>query len=336
MRKLMAKYPSAEEREQIVATRRQLMGELIGCLVTTDEREQRKGFDRLVRRYGPSEVERTLTFLRRGLQGRDLDNDEAILYREYVEYYRRFGGQRPFLTLQEHTQANEEFGLLAARQEVGQTLSEAEQERLACLSDLLLKETMFWEDLVPEDPPSTMPEVDLPPVRPSAPPRTAQQVQDRYPICERDGFPMLTINGRLECSAEYIDRCVGQQPVVDVIQRGETMHYVFENGHELPLLCSCCGGPLQVDNLEKERKGMRGRRLESMSVGIEMLESGRKSQALFLEFSKAGLFSRAVSLPVAFEVAARLRHPAGCPYRKQASTSTKKGRSRKRTRRKRR
>jgi hypothetical protein len=36
--------------------------------------------------------------------------------------------------------------------------------------------------------------------------------------CERDGFPMVKIQGRWECVAEYLDRCIGQQRVVDLIQ----------------------------------------------------------------------------------------------------------------------
>jgi hypothetical protein len=156
-----------------------------------------------------------------------------------------------------------------------------------------------------------------------------------YSLCERDGFPMLTINGRLECSAEYIDRCVGGLSVVDVVQRGKTPYYVFENGHQLPLLCSCCGGPLWVEDLEKERKNTRGWRLEGMSIGVQTLPDGREIEELNLEFSKAGVLSRIVQVPVAFEVAARMRHPADCPYRKQVSPSKKRERRRKKGRRKR-
>jgi hypothetical protein len=146
---------------------------------------------------------------------------------------------------------------------------------------------------------------------------------------------MLTINGRLECSAEYIDRCVGGQLVVDVVQRGKISYYVFENGHELPLLCSCCGGPLWVDNIEEERETVCGWRLRSMSIGVQTLEDGRDIEELNLEFSKTGFLSRIVQVPVAFEVAARMRHPADCPYRKQVSSSKKGERPRKKARRKR-
>jgi hypothetical protein len=71
-----------------------------------------------------------------------------------------------------------------------------------------------------------------------------------------------------------------------------------------------------------------------MSVGGQPLQDGREIEELNLEFSKAGSLSRIVQVPVAFEVAARMRHPADCPYRKQISPSKKGGRPRKKGRRK--
>jgi len=139
-------------------------------------------------------------------------------------------------------------------------------------------------------------------------------VKDTYPICERDGFPMLKIKGRWECVAEYLDRCIGQQRVVDLVQRGKTVYLVFESGHELPVLCSCCGRPLVFDNLEWSRRDMRGRRLEAMSVGPARLKDGTDTLEFRLEFSKKGLLSRRVDIAVAVKAAARLKHPDHCPY----------------------
>jgi hypothetical protein len=152
-------------------------------------------------------------------------------------------------------------------------------------------------------------------------------VKDTYPICERDGFPMLKINGRWECVAEYLDRCIGQQPVVDLVQRGKTVYLAFENGHGLPMLRFCCGRPLAYNNLERPRRNMCGRRLESMSVGPVTLEDGREMLQFVLEFSKKGLLSKGVSIPVAVKAAARLKHPDGCPHKR--GSSTKKRRRRK-------
>jgi hypothetical protein len=140
------------------------------------------------------------------------------------------------------------------------------------------------------------------------------QVKNPYPRCQKDGFPMVTIKGRLQCAAEYIDRCLGQQPVIDVIQRGQTIYYVFENGHELPLLCFCCATPLVTMDLAKARRNMQGRRLDSMAVGMVQHESGQEFLQFGLEFSGKGWRSKGVFVPVAPEVAVKMRHPPGCPY----------------------
>ena len=153
-------------------------------------------------------------------------------------------------------------------------------------------------------------------------------VKDTYPICERDGFPMLKIKGRWECVAEYLDRCIGQQRLVDLVQRGKTVYHVFENGHELPMLCFCCGRPLVYDDLEWSRRNMRGRRLRTMSVVPVMLEDGSEMLQFALEFSKKGLLSRRIRVPVAIKVAARLKHPDHCPHK--GGSTTKKSRRRKR------
>ena len=153
-------------------------------------------------------------------------------------------------------------------------------------------------------------------------------VKDTYPTCKRDGFPMLEINGRWECVAEYLDRCIGQQRVVDVTQRGKTFYHVFENGHELPMLCFCCGRPLVYDDLERSRRDMRGRRLEAMSFDMVTVRDGSEVLQFRLEFSRKGLLSPGVCVPVAVEVAARLRHPDHCPYK--GKSPKKKGRRRKR------
>ena len=155
-------------------------------------------------------------------------------------------------------------------------------------------------------------------------------VEETYPKCKRDGFPMLKIKGRWQCVAEYLDRCIGQQRVVDLIEQGDTVYTVFENGHELPMLCFCCGTPLEYKDLEQSRRDMRGRRLESMSVDMVTVEDGSEVLQFALEFSKKGL-SPGVCVPVAVEAAARLRHPDHCP--RKGKPPRKKSRQRKRRRR---
>src|SRR3970040_1875464 len=100
------------------------------------------------------------------------------------------------------------------------------------------------------------------------------KTQRPYPLCKRDGFPMVRIDGKLQCAAEYIDKWVGGEQGVDVIQEEDTVYYLFESGHKLPLLCFCCGSPLAVTDLEQSRRKMRGRRLEGMIVEEVVLESG--------------------------------------------------------------
>ena len=156
-------------------------------------------------------------------------------------------------------------------------------------------------------------------------------VRDTYPKCKRDGFPTLKIKGRWQCVAEYLDRCIGQQRVVDLVQQGDTVYIVFENGHELPMLCFCCGTPLEYKDLERSRRDMRGRRLESMSVDMVTVEDGNGVLQFAFEFSGKGLLSQGVYVPVAVEVAARLRHPDHCP--RKGKPSKKKNRQRKRRRR---
>lgn len=181
--------------------------------------------------------------------------------------------------------------------------------------------------------PSDEEEIELPPIKPSAPRPAAGHSQSSYPLCPNDGFPMVEIDDQLECCVEALDRCVGQRTVVDVVQRGKTTYYVFDDGHELPLLCGCCGQGLLVNDLEAERKKICGRRLEAMSIETSVLEKdGREFDELVLEFSKLGIFSQPLHVPVAFEVAARLRHPAAGPKRRQVSTSKKKARSRRKGR----
>jgi hypothetical protein len=141
-------------------------------------------------------------------------------------------------------------------------------------------------------------------------------------LCKRDGFPLVKINGRWECVAEYLDRCIGGQRIVDVTQRDETIYYVFESGHELPLLCFCCGAPLEVEDPKRERRRMRGRRLESMSVEPALLEDGTETLQFRLELSKKGVEPSGIAVAVAVESAAQMHHPPGCPHVARASKKT--------------
>lgn len=87
-----------------------------------------------------------------------------------------------------------------------------------------------------------------------------------YPLCEHGHFPMVMIDGRWQCAAKYLDRCLGLKYVVDMVQRDHVAFYVFEDGHELPLPCFCCGTSLTVFDLDRSRRQIRGRRLKQLSM----------------------------------------------------------------------
>lgn len=149
-----------------------------------------------------------------------------------------------------------------------------------------------------------------------------------YQTCPRDGYPMVQINGRWECVAEYLDRCIGQQKIVDVVQRKNTTYYAFENGHEVPLLCFCCDSPLVCGEIEETRQDMQGRRLDGLSVVPVKLEDGTEVPQLHLLFSKKSLLGQGTYDAVSIQVAARMRHPPDCPN-KGSSTASKSHRRKK-------
>ncbi len=329
----MTKYPSEEEIKEIVARRKQLGQELIGALMLTNERERNQRIKQLVSDYGQVEVDRELKFYRNRTNALgNPDNESSVFYGEYVEFYRRFGGDRPFLTMDEHIEANDEAAPLIIKHELNRPMSKDEQERYAYLSDLLLNEANFWEDVMPENPPATMPEVNLPSIQITVPQLAAGHPLSSYPLCPDDGYPLIMVDGELTCCFEALNHCLGQREVVDVIKRGKKTYYVFNDGHELPLLCGCCGQGLQFANLGKEREDMRGRRLTGMSMKTVISEEeDREFEELVLEFSKRGFLSMPSQVPVAFEVLAELRHPSAAGPRRASSASKKKTRSKKKT-----
>ena len=131
------------------------------------------------------------------------------------------------------------------------------------------------------------------------------------PMCEQHGFPLLQINGQWECVFEYLHDCVAHKQVVDVIQHLKTIYYVFEDGHQLPLLCGCCGNPLEV-NVASEREAIAGRRLDQIFTSPVRLNTSELIDEMILIFSLKEGELEPWSVNVAFEVAAKLRHPADC------------------------
>lgn len=143
---------------------------------------------------------------------------------------------------------------------------------------------------------------------------------------------MIQIQGRLQCVVEYLDRCVGGQRIVDMVKPpGQPIRYIFEDGHTLPLICPCCGGPLLVE--EKARKDMIGRRLESMAWEMSDETASHSYPIPFLEFAPKGFLSRRRGVEVAPEVAARLHHPAACLHHPSRASAAPGGKSKRKKRR---
>ena len=134
-------------------------------------------------------------------------------------------------------------------------------------------------------------------------------------VCKRDGLPMVKIGERWYCAGEYLERCISGEKIVDMVARKETFFYVFESGHELPLLCACCGEPLVVPNVEKSRRQMRGCRLKSATLAIAVTNDGEERLEFALEFSGKGLlwWVRMPPVTISPQAVVRMHHPDECP-----------------------
>lgn len=131
--------------------------------------------------------------------------------------------------------------------------------------------------------------------------------------CKKDGFPIINIGGQQQCVSEFLNYCIGGEKITDILLQNETMYYVFESGHEIPLLCNCCGEPLACANLQAERKNMIGRCLVSMSWDWEELEDGHSVIDYRLELSaKENEDFIVLIVQTAVSSANKMRHPAGC------------------------
>ena len=69
--------------------------------------------------------------------------------------------------------------------------------------------------------------------------------------CVEHDCPMLLIDDDYVCSLEYVDEHLGGKQVKDLVVIDEGLITVlFEDDHELPLLCPHCGDPLDLDEDE--------------------------------------------------------------------------------------
>ena len=95
-----------------------------------------------------------------------------------------------------------------------------------------------------------------------------QEVQQSQ-FCEQDGFPLVEINGRILCSAEYADLIIGGQEVTNVREVDGYLYLEFERGASMPLTCPCCGGRLHLNNMSLDQlaRMLHGRTLEGFRHG---------------------------------------------------------------------
>lgn len=70
--------------------------------------------------------------------------------------------------------------------------------------------------------------------------------------CEIHQCPMIRIEDAYACVVEYVNELLGTRSIADVIPGTATEPTVleFDNGRSLPLLCACCGDPLQIADWE--------------------------------------------------------------------------------------
>ena len=137
-------------------------------------------------------------------------------------------------------------------------------------------------------------------------------MKSRYIPCERDGFPVLRLNGREQCLGEFIEECLQLKKVSDMVLRNGVFYYVFEDGHQLPMLCSCCDNPLLVNDLDASRKKWVGRQLKN--ILCDTLEIGEITLVdnLQLQFTRRFLeFKRAENV-LSLLSAQKIIHPSSC------------------------
>lgn len=95
-----------------------------------------------------------------------------------------------------------------------------------------------------------------------------RQIRDSH-FCQRDGFPLVEIDGELHCSVEYSDWLIGGQRVIGVAEEAAGITILFANGRTIPLTKPASGEPLVARSgmLPHLRQLLIGRTLEGFRHG---------------------------------------------------------------------
>ena len=87
--------------------------------------------------------------------------------------------------------------------------------------------------------------------------------------CERDGFPIVVIDGEPRCSVEYADGLIGGEKVIGVADSERGVEILFANRRSIPLTRPASGEPLiaRPGMLPELRALLIGRTLEGFRHG---------------------------------------------------------------------
>ena len=88
-------------------------------------------------------------------------------------------------------------------------------------------------------------------------------------FCERDGFPLVEIDGARLCSVEYSDGLIGGEKVIGIAKGPQGVEILFANGRSIALTNPASGEPLvaRPGMLPELRALLIGRTLEGFRHG---------------------------------------------------------------------
>jgi hypothetical protein len=169
------RYPSHEELPELIARRRQLADRLVLSMVLSQEDEAAADrlMEELIREHGRPEIARMMARLAETFdRAEDAVIEKAQIYAIYVRSWRRFGGEQPLLSTEEHLRLlNERADLVGKELLEEQELSDEERRRISELGDQIFAEPHLWDDLVPPNPPREVAPDGAPPLAKERPGR---------------------------------------------------------------------------------------------------------------------------------------------------------------------